>query len=145
VEAGERANNCAEHPGDEGRGNAQQQRPSGAEEHTGKHIAAVPVGAEPVAQGYAGHQFGNWSPRLGDGRALLLGEIDSPLGPQEIQLKGSGLTPYSRMGDGRAVLRSSIREFLGSEAMHGLGAEELARIPKAIRPSMIASPSGRFR
>jgi uncharacterized protein YdiU (UPF0061 family) len=58
---------------------------------------------------------------VGDGRAILLGEIETPAGPWEIQLKGSGRTPYSRMGDGRAVLRSSIREFLGSEAMHGLG------------------------
>ena len=75
----------------------------------------------PLATVYSGHQFGVWAGQLGDGRALLLGEIDSPLGPQEIQLKGSGLTPYSRMGDGRAVLRSSIREFLCSEAMHHLG------------------------
>ena len=70
---------------------------------------------------YSGHQFGVWAGQLGDGRALLLGEIDSPAGVQEVQLKGSGLTPYSRMGDGRAVLRSSIREFLCSEAMHALG------------------------
>ena len=74
-----------------------------------------------LASVYSGHQFGVWAGQLGDGRALLLGEIDSPLGPQEVQLKGSGLTPYSRMGDGRAVLRSSIREFLCSEAMHHLG------------------------
>ena len=58
---------------------------------------------------------------MGDGRALLLGELDTPQGQQEVQLKGAGLTPYSRMGDGRAVLRSSIREYLCSEAMHGLG------------------------
>jgi uncharacterized protein YdiU (UPF0061 family) len=70
---------------------------------------------------YSGHQFGVWAGQLGDGRALWLGEVDGPEGPQEIQLKGSGLTPYSRMGDGRAVLRSSIREFLCSEAMHALG------------------------
>src|SRR5882672_10574656 len=75
----------------------------------------------PLASVYSGHQFGVWAGQLGDGRALLLGEIDSPSGAQEIQLKGSGLTPYSRMGDGRAVLRSSIREFLCSEAMHHLG------------------------
>jgi uncharacterized protein YdiU (UPF0061 family) len=82
----------------------------------------VPAQAQPpLATVYSGHQFGVWAGQLGDGRALLLGEIDSPLGPQEIQLKGSGLTPYSRMGDGRAVLRSSIREFLCSEAMHHLG------------------------
>ncbi|MBX3587500.1 MAG: YdiU family protein [Ramlibacter sp.] len=79
------------------------------------------AGADPLASVYSGHQFGVWAGQLGDGRAILLGEALTALGPQEIQLKGSGLTPYSRMGDGRAVLRSSIREFLCSEAMHGLG------------------------
>jgi uncharacterized protein YdiU (UPF0061 family) len=79
------------------------------------------AGSDPAASVYSGHQFGVWAGQLGDGRAILLGEIDTPAGPQELQLKGSGRTPYSRMGDGRAVLRSSIREFLGSEAMHGLG------------------------
>lgn len=78
-------------------------------------------GMRPLASVYSGHQFGVWAGQLGDGRALSLGEIDTPSGPQELQLKGAGLTPYSRMGDGRAVLRSSIREFLCSEAMHGLG------------------------
>jgi uncharacterized protein YdiU (UPF0061 family) len=74
-----------------------------------------------LASVYSGHQFGVWAGQLGDGRALSLGEIDSPDGAQELQLKGAGRTPYSRMGDGRAVLRSSIREFLCSEAMAGLG------------------------
>jgi len=74
-------------------------------------------GTQPLASVYSGHQFGNWAGQLGDGRAILLGEANG----QEVQLKGSGLTPYSRMGDGRAVLRSSIREFLCSEAMHALG------------------------
>ncbi len=78
-------------------------------------------GMRPLASVYSGHQFGVWAGQLGDGRALSLGEIDTPNGPQELQLKGAGLTPYSRMGDGRAVLRSSIREFLCSEAMYGLG------------------------
>ncbi len=78
-------------------------------------------GAQPLASVYSGHQFGVWAGQLGDGRAILLGEADTAAGPQEFQLKGSGRTPYSRMGDGRAVLRSSIREFLGSEAMQGLG------------------------
>jgi uncharacterized protein YdiU (UPF0061 family) len=78
-------------------------------------------GMEPLASVYSGHQFGVWAGQLGDGRAHLLGELDTPGGPLELQLKGSGLTPYSRMGDGRAVLRSSIREFLCSEAMAGLG------------------------
>ncbi|MES3014435.1 MAG: YdiU family protein [Pseudomonadota bacterium] len=83
--------------------------------------SAVAEGSQPFASVYSGHQFGVWAGQLGDGRALLLGEIDTPAGPMELQLKGSGPTPYSRMGDGRAVLRSSIREFLCSEAMHHLG------------------------
>ncbi len=74
-----------------------------------------------VSAVYSGHQFGVWAGQLGDGRAHLLGQIDTPNGPQELQLKGAGKTPYSRMGDGRAVLRSSVREYLGSEAMAGLG------------------------
>jgi serine/tyrosine/threonine adenylyltransferase len=78
-------------------------------------------GMQPLASVYSGHQFGAWAGQLGDGRALWLGEVQAPGGALEIQLKGSGLTPYSRMGDGRAVLRSSIREFLCSEAMHALG------------------------
>ncbi len=75
-------------------------------------------GTRPLASVYSGHQFGIWAGQLGDGRAILLGET---AGGWEVQLKGSGRTPYSRMGDGRAVLRSSIREFLCSEAMHALG------------------------
>lgn len=78
-------------------------------------------GMRPLASVYSGHQFGAWAGQLGDGRALWLGELDTPAGPMEIQLKGAGLTPYSRMGDGRAVLRSSVREFLCSEAMQALG------------------------
>ena len=76
-------------------------------------------GSKPFAMCYAGHQFGNFVYRLGDGRAINLGCVNG----QNLQLKGSGLTLYSRMGDGRAVLRSSIREYLMSEAMHGLGIE----------------------
>ncbi len=83
--------------------------------------SALPEQAQPLASVYSGHQFGSYNPKLGDGRALLLGEITHQGKKWELQLKGSGLTPYSRMGDGRAVLRSSIREFLASEAMHGLG------------------------
>jgi uncharacterized protein YdiU (UPF0061 family) len=80
------------------------------------------AGAEPLAAVYSGHQFGVYVPRLGDGRAILLGEAVGPDGQHwELQLKGAGKTPYSRMGDGRAVLRSSIREFLCSEALHHLG------------------------
>ncbi len=82
---------------------------------------AVWLGSVPVASVYSGHQFGVWAGQLGDGRALSLGEMDSPMGRQDWQLKGAGPTPYSRRGDGRAVLRSSIREYLCSEAMHGLG------------------------
>ena len=82
---------------------------------TGNQVLA---GSTPLASVYSGHQFGVWAGQLGDGRAILLGEL---AGGHEIQLKGAGRTPYSRMGDGRAVLRSSIREFLCSEAMHGLG------------------------
>jgi uncharacterized protein YdiU (UPF0061 family) len=95
---------------------------------------AVAPGTRPFASVYSGHQFGVWAGQLGDGRALLLGEIDTPAGAMEVQLKGSGLTPYSRMGDGRAVLRSSIREFLCSEAMHALG------IPTTRALAVIASP-----
>jgi uncharacterized protein YdiU (UPF0061 family) len=81
----------------------------------------VPERSQPLAAVYSGHQFGVWAGQLGDGRAILLGEMNGPAGPMELQWKGAGLTPYSRMGDGRAVLRSSIREFLCSEAMHALG------------------------
>lgn len=76
----------------------------------------------PLAMKYAGHQFGVYNPDLGDGRGLLLAEIEHQDGTWfDIHLKGAGLTPYSRMGDGRAVLRSTIREYLCSEAMAGLG------------------------
>ncbi|TDH20646.1 YdiU family protein [Segetibacter sp. 3557_3] len=76
----------------------------------------------PYAACYAGHQFGNWAGQLGDGRAITLGELQTSTGQTwELQLKGPGLTPYSRMADGRAVLRSSLREYLMSEAMHYLG------------------------
>ncbi|OEL15192.1 UPF0061 protein AZOSEA38000 [Dichanthelium oligosanthes] len=80
------------------------------------------VGSLPYAQCYGGHQFGVWAGQLGDGRAITLGEVVNSQGERwELQLKGSGKTPYSRFADGLAVLRSSIREFLCSEAMHGLG------------------------
>ncbi len=80
------------------------------------------TGSIPVAQKYAGHQFGVYNPDLGDGRGLLLGNTPGADGHQyELHLKGAGKTPYSRFGDGRAVLRSSIREFLCSEAMYHLG------------------------
>ena len=82
----------------------------------------IPEGAAPLAQAYAGHQFGGFSPQLGDGRALLLGEVVDRAGHRrDIQLKGSGPTPFSRGGDGRATLGSVLREYLVSEAMYRLG------------------------
>ena len=79
-------------------------------------------GMEPLAMIYSGHQFGVYVPQLGDGRAILLGEVRNARGEKwDLHLKGAGLTPFSREGDGRAVLRSTIREYLCSEAMHGLG------------------------
>jgi uncharacterized protein YdiU (UPF0061 family) len=87
---------------------------------------------KPMATAYSGHQFGHWAGQLGDGRAILLGELNH----QELQLKGAGMTRYSRMGDGRAVLRSSIREFLCSEAMHALG------IPTTRALSLVGSKQG---
>lgn len=78
-------------------------------------------GEQRISSRYAGHQFGVWAGQLGDGRAISLGEIQTKNGRQEIQTKGSGLTPFSRMGDGKAVIRSSVREYLCSEAMAGLG------------------------
>jgi len=85
---------------------------SGNQLHTTSHQFP-----NPISTAYSGHQFGVWAGQLGDGRAILLGDIAG----QELQLKGAGITRFSRMGDGRAVLRSSIREFLCSEAMHALG------------------------
>lgn len=79
-------------------------------------------GSEPLAMLYAGHQFGHYVPELGDGRAILLGQVRNKKGETwDLQLKGAGVTPFSRAGDGRAVLRSTIREYLCAEAMHGLG------------------------
>lgn len=90
----------------------------GAEVFSGNRI---PVGAEPIAQAYAGHQFGYFT-MLGDGRAILLGEQITPRGERfDIQFKGSGQTPYSRRGDGRAALGPMLREYVVSEAMHALG------------------------
>ncbi|HUR73525.1 MAG TPA: YdiU family protein [Sporichthya sp.] len=84
--------------------------------------AAVPEGATPIAQGYAGHQFGGYSPRLGDGRALLLGELTDGAGNRrDLHLKGSGGTPFSRGGDGKAAVGPMLREYVIGEAMHALG------------------------
>lgn len=82
----------------------------------------VPPGATPVAQAYAGHQFGGYSPRLGDGRALLLGElVDGEGRVRDLHLKGSGRTPFARGGDGLAAVGPMLREYVMSEAMHALG------------------------
>ena len=82
----------------------------------------VPDGADPLAMAYAGHQFGGWVPQLGDGRAILLGElIDGDGNRRDIQLKGSGQTPFSRSGDGRAWVGPVLREYILSEAMAALG------------------------
>lgn len=92
--------------------------PEGVRLLLGNH---VPAGATPVAQAYAGHQFGGYSPLLGDGRALLLGELVDVAGRRrDIHLKGSGRTPFARAGDGRAVVGPMLREYLVSEAMHAL-------------------------
>lgn len=83
---------------------------------------ALPGSAEPIAMAYAGHQFGHFVPQLGDGRALLLGELVDEAGVRrDVQLKGAGRTPFSRGGDGRAALGPVLREYLVSEAMHALG------------------------
>ncbi len=82
----------------------------------------VPEGAEPIALAYAGHQFGHFVPQLGDGRAILLGELVGRDGARrDVQLKGSGPTPFSRRGDGRAALGPVLREYIVSEAMAALG------------------------
>ena len=93
--------------------------PEGAEILAGK---TVPAGADPIAMAYAGHQFGHFVPQLGDGRAILLGEVIDKDGiRRDIQLKGSGPTPFSRRGDGRAALGPVLREYIVSEAMFALG------------------------
>jgi uncharacterized protein YdiU (UPF0061 family) len=95
------------------------QRPEGVAALAGN---VTPAGAAPVAMAYAGHQFGSYSPRLGDGRALLLGEVlDTQGRRRDLHLKGSGRTPYARGGDGKAAVGPMLREFLIGEAMHALG------------------------
>ena len=98
------------------------------------------AGSEPLAMLYAGHQFGVWVPQLGDGRAILLGQVRSATGRLwDLHLKGGGPTRFSRMGDGRAVLRSTVREYLASEAMHGLG------IPTTRALSIVGSDDVAYR
>ena len=85
-------------------------------------VGADTEGTEPVAQAYAGHQFGGLSPRLGDGRALLLGEVFDVHGRRrDLHLKGSGATPFSRGGDGKAAVGPMLREWVIGEALHALG------------------------
>ncbi|MES2490511.1 MAG: YdiU family protein [Pseudomonadota bacterium] len=111
---------------------AQAQRPEFAEIFSGSR--PLP-GADPLAMLYAGHQFGSWVPQLGDGRAILLAQVRNAKNESwDLQLKGAGPTPYSRFADGRAVLRSTVREYLCSEAMHGLG------IPTTRALSIVTSP-----
>lgn len=93
-------------------------------------------GMDPYAACYGGHQFGHWAGQLGDGRALVLGEVEAGW---ELQLKGAGLTPYSRHADGRAVLRSSVREYVASEAMAALG------VPTTRALSLVATNAGVVR
>jgi uncharacterized protein YdiU (UPF0061 family) len=100
--------------------------------------AAMPVGAVPIAQVYAGHQFGGFSPQLGDGRAVLLGEIVAPDEQRyDIALKGSGRTPFSRGGDGKAALGPVLREYLMGEAMHALGVPTTRALAAVITGEMI--------
>ena len=100
----------------------------------------VPEGAEPIAQAYAGHQFGGFVPSLGDGRAMLLGEVVDRLGRRrDIQLKGSGRTMFSRGGDGKSALGPVLREYLVSEAMHAMG------VPSTRALAAVSTGDGVFR
>jgi serine/tyrosine/threonine adenylyltransferase len=102
--------------------------------------SVVPDGASPVAQAYAGHQFGFYSPRLGDGRALLLGELVDTRGRRrDLHLKGSGRTPFARGGDGKAVVGPMLREYVIGEAMHALG------IPTSRALAVVATGEGVMR
>lgn len=106
---------------------------------------AVPKGAEPVALAYAGHQFGGFSPQLGDGRAHLLGEHIAPDGMRwDIQLKGSGRTPFSRGGDGKAALGPMLREYLISESMAALGVPTTRSLAVALTGETVWRDAGRL-
>jgi uncharacterized protein YdiU (UPF0061 family) len=120
-----------------------------------KHAAGLfsgsllPADSVPLAQAYAGHQFGGFSPQLGDGRATLIGEVIDPSGQRfDLQLKGSGPTPFSRGGDGKAAIGPVLREYLIGEAMHRLGVRttralaavstgENIRRPEGLRPGAV--------
>lgn len=106
---------------------------------------AVPEGAEPIAQAYAGHQFGGFVSRLGDGRALLLGEVIGSDGARrDLQLKGSGRTPFSRGGDGKAALGPVLREYIVSEAMAALGVPTARALAAVATGETVARPEGRL-
>src|SRR5688572_25976264 len=93
--------------------------PEGVQLLSGKQVAPT---SQPIAMAYAGHQFGQFVPQLGDGRAILLGEVVDPTGSRfDLHLKGAGRTPFSRGGDGRAALGPVLREYVVSEAMGALG------------------------
>jgi serine/tyrosine/threonine adenylyltransferase len=104
---------------------------------------AMPQGAEPIAQAYAGHQFGGFVSQLGDGRAILLGEVvDADGARRDVQLKGSGRTPFSRDGDGKAALGPVIREYIVSEAMAALGVPTTRALAVVTTGESIARPNG---
>ena len=104
---------------------------------------AMPEGAEPIAQAYAGHQFGGFVSQLGDGRAILLGEVvDTDGARRDLQLKGSGRTPFSRGGDGKAALGPVIREYIVSEAMAALGVPTTRALAAVTTGERIVRPDG---
>ena len=116
------------------------QSPDGIEMFAGNY---VPQGADPIAQAYAGHQFGGFVPQLGDGRAILLGEIIDRDGARwDLQLKGSGRTPFSRGGDGKAALGPVIREYILSEAMAALGVPTTRALAAVTTGETILRPHG---
>ena len=107
---------------------------------------AIPEGAEPIAQAYAGHQFGGFSPQLGDGRAILLGEvIDVDGARRDLQLKGSGRTLFSRGGDGKSALGPVIREYIVSEAMAALGVPTTRALAAVATGENVIRPEGPLR
>ena len=104
---------------------------------------AMPEGAEPIAQAYAGHQFGGFVSQLGDGRAILLGEVvDTDGARRDLQLKGSGRTPFSRGGDGKAALGPVLREYIVSEAMAALGVPTTRALAAVTTGEIIMRPDG---
>jgi uncharacterized protein YdiU (UPF0061 family) len=107
---------------------------------------AIPEGAEPIALAYAGHQFGAFVQQLGDGRAILLGEVvDKDGARRDIQLKGAGRTPFSRRGDGRAALGPVLREYVVSEAMSALGVPTTRALAAVTTATSVSVPSSTLR